>query len=184
MLYIFKKTIETLILRLCIPCSIFTFYTAGYLSRKGLWCVRGLGLSRTCLSASLPLGNSVLSLLLQDPPFCPLPLDNVRVCGHQRVICRRLHIHLYPHQRNRSTHVHSPSVSEDSRDKMFIDNSSTLFLSLWGDRGISLGWDHLYSYPSSSPTTFFIWWFKPFSNWTTLTMMGFQMVSDIVGKTR
>ena len=118
MLYIFKKTIETLILRLCIPCSIFTFYTAGYLSRKGLWCVRGLGLSRTCLSASLPLGNSVLSLLLQDPPFCPLPLDNVRVCGHQRVICRRLHIHLYPHQRNRSTHVHSPSVSEDSREIM------------------------------------------------------------------
>ena len=118
MMYIFKKTIETLRLRLCIPCSIFTFYTAGYLSRKGLWCVRGLGLSRTCLSASLPLGNSVLSLLLPDPPFCPLPLDNVRVCGHQRVICRRLHIHLYPHQRNRSTHVHSPSFSEDSREIM------------------------------------------------------------------
>ena len=144
MLYIFKKTIETLILRLCIPCSIFTFYTAGYLSRKGLWCVRGLGLSRTCLSASLPLGNSVLSLLLQDPPFCPLPLDNVRVCGHQRVICRRLHLHLYPHQRNRSTHVHSPSVSEDSREIMlgYIKPCSLIILQLsWG---ISLGWDHLY----------------------------------------
>ena len=119
-------------LRLCIPCSIFTFYTAGYLSRKGLWCVRGLGLSRTCLSASLPLGNSVLSLLLQDPPFCPLPLDNVRVCGHQRVICRRLHIHLYPHQRNRSTHVHSATVSEDSRDIMlgYIKPCSLIILQL------------------------------------------------------